>query len=181
MELYTDTLLIRPLKSVDILPFTAAVKASYSMLSPWLDWCHENFNYEDAQDWIQESQMAWQHKISHELGIFSRKTDDFLGCIYLHHLDEQTHSAQLGYWIDTRHQQQGFAKSALKVVIQWAWEHLDLVRIEIITHPENIASQNVAKTCGATYEGIARNKIYLRHTPIDGQVYALIPDEKSVF
>ncbi len=181
MELLSDTLLLRPLKSVDIVPFANAIKASHTQLSPWLDWCHEHFTYEDAQEWIHENQAAWQYKISYELGIFSRKNDAFLGCVYLHHLDEQTHSAQLGYWIDSRHQHQGLAKQALKIAIDWAWQDLDLIRIEIVTHPENIASQKTAIACGAQYEGIARNKIYLRKTPIDGQVYALIPDEKSVF
>ncbi len=99
----------------------------------------------------------------------------------MHHLDEQTHSGQLGYWVTVGHQHQGIAQQALRRLIDWAWQTLDLIRLEIVTHPNNVASQKVALACGAQYEGLARNKIYLRQTPQDGLVYALIPDEKSLF
>lgn len=180
MQLQTDELTLRPLKSVDILPFAEAVSASYAELSPWLDWCHEKFSAEEAQDWIQENQLAWQYGVSFEWGIFHKETDAFLGCVYFHHIDAQTHSAQLGYWIDSRFHQQGWAKKAILCALNWAWEEWRWVRIEIVCHPDNHASQAVAKSCGAQFEGIARNKIYLRETPLDGTVYGLIPQTKSL-
>jgi RimJ/RimL family protein N-acetyltransferase len=56
---------------------------------------------------------------------------------------------------------------------------LRLERLEVLIHPENVASQRVAERCGFQREGLLRSHMLKRNSDErrDALVYGLLPDE----
>jgi RimJ/RimL family protein N-acetyltransferase len=44
----------------------------------------------------------------------------------------------------------------VRLIVPWAFEEMDLARVQLTTHPNNPASQRVAGRCGFRYEGALR-------------------------
>jgi len=86
--------------------------------------------------------------------------------------------ARIGYWVAAWARGQGVATRALRCLSRWAFDELGLQRLELITDPENVASQRVAEKVGFRREGVLR--AHLRHR--DGRVrdsvmWSLLPGE----
>src|SRR5438132_390407 len=69
--------------------------------------------------------------------------------------------ANLGYWVRTSATRRGIATAAVRLATEYAFEHTDLLRLEIVVAITNIASRRVAEKVGAVREGIAHDRIFL--------------------
>jgi ribosomal-protein-alanine N-acetyltransferase len=67
----------------------------------------------------------------------------------------------LGYHLDVGHVGQGYMSEALRAVIRYAFEELELHRIMANFMPENERSGNVLKGLGFTVEGYAREYLFI--------------------
>jgi ribosomal-protein-alanine N-acetyltransferase len=72
--------------------------------------------------------------------------------------------AHIGYWIDSRFANRGITTNAVNLVTSFAFDKLDLHRIEINMRPENTASKRVAEKCGYIFESMRSKFLH-----IDGQ------------
>ena len=63
------------------------------------------------------------------------------------------------------------------MVASIGFEELGLVRVEIVTLANNLASQSVAERLGATREVEARNRLIFNGQPRTAVVYSLIPED----
>lgn len=93
-------------------------------------------------------------------------------------LNSEKYKASIGYWVAAPARGRGLCTRALRLVSRWALEDLGLVRLELITDPDNVASQRVAEKVGYRREGVLR--AHLRHP--DGRVrdsvmFSLLPGE----
>lgn len=87
--------------------------------------------------------------------------------------------AALGYWTVPEWRGRGLMWRAVRLAARHASTITRLRRIEILTHPDNLASRRVAERAGALYEGVRRHGLLLssRGEVSDAAVYALLPDE----
>lgn len=69
----------------------------------------------------------------------------------------------IGYWIDKNNANKGFTTAAVEILTMYAFDVIELHRIEINVRPENGASRRVAEKAGYVYEGER-----LRYLHIDG-------------
>ena len=72
-------------------------------------------------------------------------------------------SAYVGYWIDVARAGHGYTPEAVVLVMQFAFEQLQLHRLQIAIIPRNAASRRVAEKLGLRNEGTA-----LRYLEING-------------
>jgi [ribosomal protein S5]-alanine N-acetyltransferase len=72
--------------------------------------------------------------------------------------------ATLGYWIGAPHARQGHMTEAVRLVLPFAYDHLQLHRVEAACLPRNTASVALLQRTGFEPEGLARH--YLK---INGQ------------
>jgi len=75
----------------------------------------------------------------------------------------QMQSAYVGYWIDQELAGQGYIPEAVVAVLQYAFDYLNLHRIEINIVPRNASSRRVVEKLGIRCEGVAE-----RYLEIDG-------------
>lgn len=72
-------------------------------------------------------------------------------------------NAYLGYWIDQARAGEGYTPEAVALVLQFAFEQLNLHRVQISIVPRNTASRRVVEKLGLRNEGTA-----VRYLEIDG-------------
>jgi RimJ/RimL family protein N-acetyltransferase len=83
----------------------------------------------------------------------------FLGHVMLHTLAWRHKRAEIGYWLVPAARGRGIGRTAVSLLVDWAFEALDLERIEVTTTPENAPARALAESLGFTAEGVlaARN------------------------
>jgi len=69
--------------------------------------------------------------------------------------------AHIGYWIDRNYANRGYMSRAVNMVTDFAFNELELHRIEINIRPENSPSIRVAEKCGYLYEGLRPRYLHI--------------------
>ena len=88
--------------------------------------------------------------------------------------------AEVGYLLREEYRKQGYMSEALRAVIQYGFQKMDLNRIEAFISPDNKPSVQVVKGLNFRYEGTLRQH-YKSHDKIhDSAVYALLKSEYHV-
>ena len=103
------------------------------------------------------------------------RTGELLGSIGVRPVGDGI--GQIGYWITREARGRGVATRALRMISEWAFETLELARLQLITQPENRASQRVAETAGFQREGVLRAYAELKGRRPDFHMYSLLPGD----
>ena len=69
--------------------------------------------------------------------------------------------AHIGYWIDRNYANRGYMTEAVNMLTDFAFQELELHRIEINIRPENSPSIRVAEKCGYLYEGLRPRYLHI--------------------
>jgi RimJ/RimL family protein N-acetyltransferase len=93
-------------------------------------------------------------------------------------LNAHRYRGHIGYWVARWARGRGVCARSLRLLSRWGLEELALQRLELITDPDNRASQRCAESVGYRREGVLR--AHLRHP--DGRVrdsvmFSLLPGE----
>jgi len=104
-------------------------------------------------------------------------TDRYVGSIGIH-LGPSPRRHAVGYMVSPQARRHGFATRALRLIVRWAFEQLDVERLALWTLPGNLASQAVADKAGFRFEGLARNwEVDRDERPIDAVMYSMTPED----
>jgi RimJ/RimL family protein N-acetyltransferase len=111
-----------------------------------------------AADLIQKIQEDWKRRVILKWGI-ARRTDDLLiGSMTLFNLDFNHRRTEIGYALGRAHWGQGFMNEALTALLKYAFEVLDLHRVEADVDPRNAASIRTLEKLGFQREGVLRER-----------------------
>lgn len=91
----------------------------------------------------------------------------FHGHVMLHTLDFRHRRGEIGYWLVPGARGQGTGKTAVSLLVEWAFARLDLERLEITTTPDNAAARALAAALGFEQEGIMRARNLERGRRVD--------------
>jgi RimJ/RimL family protein N-acetyltransferase len=154
-----------------------AALESREQLYPFMEWCHPDYKLDDSKEWITLTNAKWSKKEWYDFSIWHPQSKRFLGGCGLNNIRTDQRTANLGYWVRTSETNKGIATHATCLMAAFAFEHLDLLRIEIVMAEDNLASRIVAEKAGAILEGKLRNRLILHQVPTDAYLYSLIPDD----
>ncbi|MDR6125114.1 ribosomal-protein-alanine N-acetyltransferase [Bacillus sp. SLBN-46] len=123
---------------------------------------------------IQFYQEDSQNDQSYNFGIFTYD-DNLIGTINLFHVMRGSlQSAFIGYFLDKKHNGKGYTTEAAKLMAEYAFNELNLHRIEAGVMPHNIGSIRVLEKAGFHKEGIAVKNVRINGKWEDHQVLAII-------
>lgn len=97
-----------------------------------------------------------------------------VGKITLFALSRRNRRAELGYILDRRHWGRGLMSEAMATVLAYAFDTLDLHRLEADTDPENAASLALLEKFGFTREGHLRERWYVQGAWADSVMLGLL-------
>lgn len=95
------------------------------------------------------------------------------GAIGIHpQTDIMRKNAELGYWLSEKYWGNGIVTQAIKLIVEKAFKHLDIVRIYARPFGSNLASQRVLEKAGFVLEARIAQNIYKNGTFEDELIYA---------
>lgn len=177
LTLSDGTIRIRPLQAGDAPSLYAAVRESLADLKPWMSWAHDGYSLIESQDWIEAARIGWDDSSYYGFAILDAADETLLGSVSLSHINPVYHFCNLGYWVRSTRRGQGIAARASRLAARFAFEQLELVRVEIVVAVGNAASLRAAEKSGARREGVLRNRMVIRETACDAVMFSLLPQD----
>ncbi len=104
--------------------------------------------------------------------------DEPIGDIAVVHMNEDVSMMHIGYCIGRAWWNQGITSEALKAVIDFLFDVVDVKRIESRHDPKNRNSGKVMQKCGMKYEGTLRSSDWNNQGICDACYYAVLKDER---
>lgn len=158
LKLMGRRVVLRPPQKADWGAWAAVRVANRAALEPWEPaWPEGCLSEEFFIRRLCRQAQDWEGSRAYSFLIFRNDDNRLIGGINLNHVAlGAARSASLGYWLDQSHQGQGYMHESLSCVMQWAFEGLDLHRINAACLPANTASINVLRRLGFEEEGFAR-------------------------
>jgi RimJ/RimL family protein N-acetyltransferase len=170
VELHDVDLVLRPWTEGDVPALVTA--CNDPEISRWIPLIPRPYTEADAIAFVRgEVSTAPEHSLAIAVD------GELVGAIGLS-LNSLNYRGAIGYWIAAPARGKGICTRALRTLSRWGLDDLELQRLELITDPDNVASQRVAEKVGYRREGVLR--AHLRHP--DGRIrdsvmFSLLPGE----
>ena len=178
----TARLVLRPLKPSDY----ARWKLTHStMLDPKNIWdakrrTDDLLTREKFKQVLQAQKTRRENDSFYDFAVFEKKTGDLIGSVSaMDVLRGVAQTAFLGYGIYNRYWGKGYAKEAVRALIDIAFTDLSLHRLEAGIEPSNRRSIMLARSLKLRKEGLKKRAIYLRETWIDLVMYSATCEDFS--
>ena len=163
---------IRRYRLDDAAVVAEAARASVNEIQPWMPWCHPDFSIDESRSWLEANVPAFDTGTAFEFAIVS-SDGKYLGGCGLNQIDALNKRANLGYWVRSAETRRGVATAAVRALRDWAFDHTDLIRLEIVVAVGNARSQRVAEKVGAVREGVLHRRLILHGAVHDATMFSL--------
>jgi RimJ/RimL family protein N-acetyltransferase len=172
-DLRDEVVVLRPPNEADIDAITVAVQDPDI---PRFTRIPSPYSRVDAVAFVERAQEGWRSGTSRSLMICDARHTTLLGGVGLHS-GAHPQVLEIGYWVDASARRRGIATRAVRLLSTWAITHLELQRLELMTHVDNVASQGVAARAGFTREGVLRSYATIGCGLADVVMFSLLPGE----
>jgi RimJ/RimL family protein N-acetyltransferase len=181
MPIRTKRLLLRPVGSGDGKMLNEAIVETWDHLKKWLQWAQGDIpKPSETEEVTRRFYADFILRKGLHLAIFHN--DHLIGMCGFRHIDWEVPRADVGYWIRTSAQRQGFAREAIAALTRYGFNEMHLRRITISIDDKNERSIAVAENLGFSLEARALGLVHpLRpdSTPPIGRIYTRF-DEKNL-
>lgn len=111
--------------------------------------------------------------------VFDKATGKYAGSTRFYDIQPQNHMLQLGYtWYGEKFRGTGLNKHCKFLLLQFAFEHLNMCRVEFRADARNERSIAAMKSIGCRTEGILRSHMWLENgSRRDSIVLSILKDE----
>jgi [ribosomal protein S5]-alanine N-acetyltransferase len=132
---------------------------------------------EESIQYITKVIERYEHKESFNWGIVLKQSNQLIGRIVLFHCDALHQKAEIGFGVSSRYWNMGIITEATQTIFQYAFEQLDLHRIEGTCHFNNLGSARVMEKLGMKFEGILREQLKIKGHFVDQRMYAILASD----
>jgi ribosomal-protein-alanine N-acetyltransferase len=179
--LKTERLLLRPLQREDAPKLLQYVLENKEWLEPW-EPVHPRsyFTLEGQRSILRHCEDDRRAEAGVLLGIFERNgvNGKLRGRISISGIIRGIwQNGFVGYSISASWASQGYMTEALRCVVRFGFEGLDLHRLQASIIPRNTASQRVLEKCSFRYEGRALRYLRINDVWEDHDMFAITADE----
>jgi ribosomal-protein-alanine N-acetyltransferase len=131
----------------------------------------------EASKLIDMFQKNFLEKRGVRWGIKLKENQRIIGTVGLNGLHLKNKRAEIGYELHPSFWRKGYASEAIKEVLRFSFNQLDLYRIGAVVYPENEASINLLIQQGFTKEGLLRGYFNQNEQFHDTYVLSLLRPE----
>jgi [ribosomal protein S5]-alanine N-acetyltransferase len=172
--LETERLILRRLELADAPSIQTLVSdkriAMYSLSIPY------PYPEGGALEFINSSHERTAQGVSIELALVLRAEHQVIGCVGLRPKPHKR-SAEIGYWVGVPYWSHGYMTEAVRHVIQYAFDVMELNRIYATYLVSNPASGRVMQKAGMTHEGTMRQHVQKNGVFHDVAYYSILRSE----
>jgi RimJ/RimL family protein N-acetyltransferase len=170
VELRDDAIVLRPFTLDDVPAIVAACQDPEILY--WIPVIPRPYTEQHARDFVSGE---WSTEPGQQFAI----TEDgaLVGSIGMR-VSDVNRNGHIGYWCAPDARGRGVTTRALRLVCRFGFDELRLGRLELITDPDNHASQRVAEKVGFSREGVLRSHLlHLDGRRRDSVMFSLLPGE----
>lgn len=128
-----------------------------------------------ARRFLEEKRASWARGEEAHFAVVAAPDGELLGSLGVHRQPDDR--ARVGYFLAAAARGRGVATRAVRLAARWAFENLGVARLELVTDPDNLASQRVAERAGFTREGRLRFFLEIKGRRRDAVMFSLLPGE----
>ncbi|MGY4383231.1 RimJ/RimL family protein N-acetyltransferase [Pedobacter sp. UYP24] len=154
-----DRVLLRPLEASDYINLV-----SYASTEPdtWKYSAVSLVGEQGMRDYIEEALKQRNAKTSYPFIVFDKLEQQYIGCTRFYDMQPFHQTTQLGYtWYASKSRGTGINKRCKYLLLKFAFETLDMERVEFRADLKNELSIAAMKSIGCTPEGILRQSLKL--------------------
>ncbi len=158
LRIETDRMTLRPPVHADFGPWSSLRAQSRAFLAKWdPQWGPEHLTRKAFTNRVYWAERAIRQGTALPLFLIRREDETLVGAITLDNIRRgPAQAGTLGYWVGEPFARQGYMREAIPAVVHYAFNALNLSRIEAACLPENVASRGVLEQAGFKYEGVAQ-------------------------
>lgn len=130
-----------------------------------------------AVELVNEIHDSFARQVMLKWGVARQADNLLIGTTTLYNLDFTNRRAELGYALGRKHWGQGYMHEALQALLSFAFETLDLRRLEADVDPRNKASIKSLERLGFQREGFLRERWEVGGEIQDALFYGLLRPE----
>ncbi len=132
----------------------------------------------DAQKYLDWFQSRFYDKLGIRWGIALEGRTEIIGTIGFNNYTKD-HRANIGYDLQKKYWNNGYITEALKLVIKFGFEELEINRIEAEVMPGNIYSEKALNSLGFKREGLLRDWMLWNEKHYDMIMYSLLRKNRT--
>lgn len=176
LELRTQRLVLRPLRHTDadalFSIFANPEVARYTSTPPWTD-------RQQAVSMIDAEIEAVAKGTAVRLGLMLNGTEPIIGMCTLFNFHHASRRAEIGYILGRASWGHGLMHEALVALVDYAFDTLDLNRLEADVDPRNAPSVRVVERLGFVREGTLRQRWIVGGEVSDTAFFGLLRSDRQ--
>jgi RimJ/RimL family protein N-acetyltransferase len=152
-EICRDGLRFRPWRDDDAAAVLAL--AADPTTRTWMTSLRQVHDLDEARAWLDQRRTGDRV----DWAVCDPATGELVGRVGLHHFDDRSRSAEIGYAVWPAHRRSRVATRAVATATEHGFATLGLTRVTLLHATGNAASCAVATRCGYAYEGVERSAL----------------------
>jgi len=179
LRLVDDRVTLRPPERGDWQEWSELRGESRRFLMPWEpSWSADSLTRTAFRRRLQRYVSDWRTDQGYSFFLFRRDDGALVGGLGLSNVRRGVaETASLGYWIGERYARRGYMTAGLGLVLGFAFERLQLHRVEAACLPHNGPSRGLLLKTGFREEGYAREYLCIDGRWQDHMLFAMLRDE----
>ncbi|GHT30615.1 putative ribosomal N-acetyltransferase YdaF [Bacteroidia bacterium] len=150
-----ENIVLRQLRLDDYEDMYNTINNQREYLGKWLPFVEFIKEPNDAKKSIESTIDLPEDKFGYSFTI--RYKTQFAGMIGFKDTDKQNRKTEIGYWLSEKFQGKGIVTKSVKKLCDFAFNELNINRIQIKCAVGNERSKSIPKRLGFTFEGIERS------------------------
>jgi RimJ/RimL family protein N-acetyltransferase len=131
------------------------------------------YDESDFMEFLAYNEHYWERELVASWAVVRAEDDALLAMISLEVVAVRQ-AAEIGYWCAPWARGRGVMSAAVRLVRDWAFDVLELERLELTTDVDNIGSQRVAQAAGFRREGVMRGYLTARDRRTDDVLFGMV-------
>ena len=147
--------------------------ASNSDVSRYTLW-ETHRSIEDSRAFLEFATQKYENGGEPDWGIVYRGNGCLVGACGLVNWEAEHARAEVGFVLSREYWGRGLMSEAVRAILRFGFERMNLNRIEARCIAENAASARVMEKAGMVYEGTLRQREYIKGAYRDINLYAIL-------
>lgn len=170
---------LRPPRAADFQPWAELRELSAAYLQPWEPaWAEDDLTRPAFRRRLSVYAREMEMETAWPFFVFVDRGETLVGAVTLSNIRRGVaESGTLGYWVGRPYAGRGHATAAVRAVLGFAFDTLDLHRVEASCLPSNLASRRVLQKSGFRQEGEARAYLKINGAWADHLLFGVVSDD----
>lgn len=169
-----DEIVLKELGLEDVETIFETIDTERSYLEEWLPFVEKTLENSYTRSYVEGYLKYGRLDFTCTVNYKNR----FVGIIGFKETDPYNKKTEIGYWLSEPFQHKGIITLSCKAMINYAFNEMELNRVQLKAAKGNLKSQHVAERIGFTFEGVERESELHSRGFVDLLVYSLLKADR---